>query len=69
MIHVVFSVWADENRLDDWYSLTTERVLHILGGPGLLQHYITFSKALETVYPEFEWQLWRFPITPRVCSP
>ena len=50
--------------MDDWYNVTQED-FNKNGGGGLLQVYgDSPSKALQTIYPEHKWMLWRFSKKP-----
>lgn len=51
--------------MDDWYRVTLQDIQKN-GGGGLLQNYYgdSPSKALQTVYHEHEWMLWRFDTVP-----
>jgi hypothetical protein len=51
--------------LDDWYGVTKEDI-HKHGGRGLLCHYYNNSpsKALLSVYPEYNWKLENFKTKP-----
>lgn len=53
-------------EMDDWYNVTLEDIYNH-GGQGLLSDYYNSSpsKALQAVYPENYWMLWRFHIAPR----
>src|SRR5205823_4189896 len=57
---------ATYKEMDDWYNVTVE-VIGDHEGLGLLsQHYNSSpSQALQTVYPEHDWMLWRFKHTPK----
>ncbi len=48
-------------KTEDWYNITTSQV-EDEGGSGLLKgHYNnSISRALESVYPDYNWQRWRF---------
>jgi hypothetical protein len=48
----------------DWYHINTRDVI-AKGGGGLLHRFDnSLAAALESVYPDFRWQLWRFPQVP-----
>src|SRR4051812_24981805 len=51
--------------MDDWYNITQEDI-YKHGGYGLLSTYYNNSpsKALQMVYPEYNWTQWRFGYTP-----
>lgn len=53
-------------EMDDWYNVTKEDI-HKYGGFGLLYKYYNDSpsKALQSVYPNHKWMLWRFGRSPR----
>lgn len=53
LLHVV--------TLDDWYSISKED-MYTNGGRELLQFFYEDSniKALQSIYPEHEWLLWKF---------
>lgn len=47
-------------RLEGWYEISNQQV-EDHGGVYLLQHYSnSLGRALQYVYPELGWQLWRF---------
>jgi hypothetical protein len=49
----------------DWYSISRHDVDNH-GGYSLLHHYYNdhLGKALQTLYPNIEWQQWRFARVP-----
>lgn len=51
--------------MDDWYNVTVDKI-HKSGGVALLlQRYNNSpSKALMDIYPEHNWQLWKFKMVP-----
>ena len=53
-------------KMDDWYELTTEKICDN-GGKTLLEGYYhgSPSQLLQTIYPNFPWQLWRFSNVPK----
>eukprot|EP01027_Heterolobosea_sp_BB2_P018850 GEZU01026495.1.p1 GENE.GEZU01026495.1~~GEZU01026495.1.p1 ORF type:complete len:840 (+),score=185.05 GEZU01026495.1:594-3113(+) len=53
-------------HLDDWYSVTTQEVSK-RGGRGLLNHFYGGSlvRALQSLYPDHPWQVWRFASVPK----
>src|SRR5690349_13904891 len=53
-------------EMDDWYNVSVEDI-YKHGGSGLLNDYYNNSpsKALQTVYPEHQWLIWRFGQTPK----
>ncbi len=67
--HKQFFDWLgtqlEYKEMDDWYNVTVDSINH--HGKGLLtQHYNTSpSQALQTVYPEHDWMMWRFGQTPK----
>lgn len=51
--------------MDDWYNVTNEDIQK-RGGKGVLGHYNDSpSRALQAVYPEHNWMLWRFLSVPK----
>lgn len=54
--------------MNDWYNLTKEDI-DKFGGRGLLNEYFNSSpsQALQEIYPEHKWELWRFGHTPKGC--
>src|SRR5689334_8574467 len=53
------------HSMDDWYNVTVEDI-NRHGGSTLLMHYNgSPSKALQCVYPEHNWMMWRFVRTPK----
>src|SRR5207248_2486669 len=50
--------------MDDWYNVTVDDIAQ--HGKGLLLQYSNSpSQALQTVYPEHDWMMWRFGHTSR----
>ena len=50
--------------MDDWYNVVVEDI-HKNGGVTLLNYYNgSPSSALQSVYPEHNWVMWRFNPTP-----
>src|SRR5687767_13449017 len=46
---------------EDWYKVRTVDVLQYRGGEHLLLLYgRSLSKALSTIYPDYNWQPWKF---------
>lgn len=53
------------SNMDDWYQLTQEHVMKH-GGTRLLSFYNgSHSTALQSIYPQHEWMLWRFHMLPQ----
>ena len=54
--------------MDDWYNVTQKDIRNN-GGGGLLGSYYrgSPSSAVQSVYPEHNWMLWRFNTVPRGC--
>ncbi len=52
-------------EMDDWYNVSQDDIYQ--HGKGLLhRHYRNSpSQALQTVYPEHDWMMWRFGRTPK----
>lgn len=51
-------------QMADWYKLTAEEMENN-GGLGLLGHFGgSPSKALQSVYPEHKWEVWKFCNSP-----
>ena len=46
--------------MDDWYNVTQEDIQKNGGIALLQQHSNSPSKALQNIYPEHDWELWRF---------
>lgn len=66
--HVKFFNWLYNKlgykNMDDWYNITVEDI-HNNGGHSFLGFYCgSPSSALQRVYPEHNWQLWRFKVVP-----
>src|SRR5688500_5103672 len=65
-----FFDWLGEQlgykHMDDWYRVTLKDI-YKHGGKGILYRCYNGSpsKALQTVYPEHNWTLWRFGRTPK----
>lgn len=53
-------------QMDDWYNVTVDHIFKY-GGKTLLSTYYSGSpsKALQKVYHEHNWMLWRFSIAPK----
>jgi hypothetical protein len=50
--------------LDGWYKVSASEIKK-RGGSGLLTHYGgSVSRALKAVYPEHQWQFWKFSTVP-----
>jgi len=50
---------------EDWYTIKTQNVTK-LGGTGVLAYYgDSLARTLVALYPEHDWQLWRFSQVPR----
>src|SRR4051812_11045332 len=52
-------------EMDDWYNLE-KPYIYKHGGSGLLTGYYNGSpsQALQTLYPEHDWMMWRFGHAP-----
>src|SRR5688500_6705904 len=51
--------------VDDWYNVTVEDFQDNKGGRLLQDHYSNSpSRALQVIYPEHDWMLWRFVKSP-----
>jgi hypothetical protein len=50
----------------DWYKVTFKQVVE-MGGATVLRHYYNSSlpKALKEVFPEHDWNFWRFKQSPK----
>src|SRR4051812_17839702 len=55
------SAQLGHKHMDDWYNVTQEDI-YKCGGRGILNSYYngSSSKALQSLYPEHKWRLWRF---------
>lgn len=67
--HLKFFDWMKEQlgykTMDDWYSVTSDIVCEY-GGASVLKHFNgSPSKALQTLYPQHNWMLWRFKSMPQ----
>src|SRR5690242_10023870 len=68
--HVEFFNWVAKKlnitKNEDWYKIQTQDVKK-LGGDTLLNHYYgnSLSRALIEVYPQNNWQVWRFQAIPK----
>lgn len=53
-------------EMDGWYTIKQEEI-NKHGGQGLLRHHYNCSpsKALQEVYPEHNWLLWKFNSIPK----
>jgi hypothetical protein len=47
-------------QLSDWYGVKIEDFSATKGGQSLLKQYSNPSIALQKVYPEHEWEMWKF---------
>ena len=53
------------NSLDDWYAVNT-KIIHKFGGNGILSRYKgSKSKALQTVYPNYDWKITNWKQLPK----
>ena len=51
--------------MEDWYKMNAEDIKKVEGGKSFLSQYSgSFFKLLTTVYPDYEWQPWRFINSP-----
>lgn len=51
--------------MGDWYKVTGKRFLELEGGPSFLKrHKGSLSTALMEMYPEHNWEPWRFEKVP-----
>jgi len=82
--HLFLTSFAKKNRIEkpqDWYSIHTQQIFesqgkypnsnssHFLsGGSSLLEKYGTLSQALITLFPNEQWQTWRFKLPPKNFS-
>ena len=49
-------------NLDGWYDVSMDQIREA-GGEKLLEHYNgSIYKALKTIYPNFNWEFWRFQV-------
>lgn len=49
---------------EGWYKVSASEIKK-RGGPGLLTHYGgSVAKALKTIYPDYNWQFWKFSAVP-----
>jgi hypothetical protein len=49
------------NKPDDWYSITNVQAVKAGGSTIIRKHYHgSLIRALATIYPDHEWQAWRF---------
>ncbi len=60
------SIQMKINRIEDWYSINTEEALRYESVSSLVHHYYGNSLilALQSVYPEYQWQPWKFNKVP-----
>lgn len=72
--HKVYFDWLEKElnitTKDDWYKMSVNDVVRVSGSAMLSNFYgNSLVKALQTVYPQHKWQLWRFVAVPyRVWS-
>jgi len=51
---------------EDWYNITQDDIYKHKGSILLLHHYQgSPTKALQHIYPDHDWQLWKFKCTPK----
>ena len=63
--HVSQELGFKDFNEENWYSVKTKDILQ-LGGKGLLNRYDgSLIKALQHVYPEKEWHVWKFHQVPK----
>lgn len=52
-------------QMEDWYHIHASQVAE-KGGFGLLNHHnSSLIHALQAIYPEYDWKVWLFSVTPR----
>lgn len=51
-------------ELDDWYNVTRRQVVNF-GGTGIISHFGNLPEVLKWTYPERQWVLGRFIISPK----
>jgi len=49
------------NEFEKWYSISHQRILDNGGGLMLTFYNGSLPSLLKNVYPEYPWQIWRFP--------
>jgi hypothetical protein len=47
--------------MEDYYTLTNSNVERMKGLPLLRAYENSVFKALKSIFPEYDWQPWRFP--------
>ena len=51
--------------MDDWYNITQSEIIKV-GKERLINHFGgSLYNSLSIVYPEHEWQIWRFSSIPK----
>jgi len=65
-----FFAWLGQqlglNNLEDWYNITVNDILLQHGGSTILGWFgWSPSTALSTVFPDHNWQIWRFRVCPK----
>lgn len=54
---------------EGWYTTTYQHIVDEGGGAMLRVYYEgSPAKALVTLYPELDWQIWKFDRVPRYCT-
>jgi len=56
-------VGMKEGDMEEWYSVTQQLLIDHGGAGVLAQHRYSIPTLLKAVYPDYPWQLWRFPRT------
>jgi hypothetical protein len=55
----------DYNYFEDWYRISANDI-RANGGDRLLRlHAGSYAKLLQSVYPEYDWMIWKFKQTPK----
>jgi hypothetical protein len=67
--HSMFFDWLSSKlglrNVEDWYKVTKDTVVNHGGATILASYGHSHVQALQKLYPEIEWQLWRFPRMPK----
>ncbi len=59
---------SDITHRRDWYKVTIKQV-RMLGGQGLMKRYGgSFIHALQSIYPEYQWNPWTFASSHRSAT-
>src|SRR5260221_6524433 len=66
--NIAFLTWLGKHlgfkEMEDWYNVTKMDFVKN-GGSKLLDNYGQCSSIVRSIYPEYDWRLWRFERVPK----